>query len=273
MPAPRRKPPPVRAKPKKELCERCNKRFADLDLHEDNSPNHHICDDCGIDFGTWHQLEQHFTQSKKHHFCRECERHFKSQQEFENHAEQEHFYCIECKKFFKNASGMEQHFEQSPVHKEPDSEYRCEPCNKDFFTEDNLREVRAHIVHSIYLSLNAFVQHWKSRFHRERKLECPFDLCSRFFIKMSDLFLHLESGKCPSGTDFDDLDKVAQALAAEGLMEHEYDFEAGEALYMCPDDGQCDRAFTRLSAYLQHVETEICWASDFQVLQKAYLYV
>lgn len=90
---------------------------------------------------------------------------------------------------------------------------------------------------------------------------------------MSDLFLHLESGKCASGTDFDDLDKAAQKLREEGFMEIEYDFEAGEALYMCPDDGTCNKAFTHLSSYLQHVETETCMASEYQVLQKAWLYV
>jgi hypothetical protein len=69
--------------------------------------------------------------------------------------------------------------------------------------------------------------------------------CYEKFKAFSGMLLHLESGSCPSGTDIDDIDD----LADQCYQSHKYIDEDGD--YICP---ACNRDFSKLSGLYQHVE-------------------
>ncbi|KAJ7447843.1 hypothetical protein FB451DRAFT_1534155 [Mycena latifolia] len=163
-----------------EYCDRCRRSFnsySALRQHENNSPNHHICYDCDRDFSSWTGLKEHYVQSFAHDYCQHCDSHFNDARELEAHYETSHHYCSQCRKFFQNAVGLHEHYRQSEAH------HYCEICRRLFLSASNLNS------------------HLNSSLHRPKDIPCPGKGCGLSFVSHYALVLHLESGKCASGSD------------------------------------------------------------------------
>ncbi|KAJ7075601.1 hypothetical protein B0H15DRAFT_652854 [Mycena belliarum] len=163
-----------------EYCDRCQRFFNNysaLRQHEDNSPRHNICHDCDKDFTSWMGLKEHYVQSRVHDYCQHCNSHFDSDRELQDHYQASHHYCAPCSRFFVNAQGLHEHYRQSALH------HYCEPCRRLFLSASNL------------------TSHLNSALHRPKDIPCPGAGCGLSFVTHSALVLHLESGRCASGSD------------------------------------------------------------------------
>ncbi|EAL84456.1 putative C2H2 finger domain protein [Aspergillus fumigatus Af293] len=82
--------------------------------------------------------------------------------------------------------------------------------------------------------------------HQARNLQCYG--CHQSFKTFSGMLIHLESGSCPSGTDIDDINR----LARQCYQSRKYIDTAGD--YICP---ACDKFCSKLSGLFQHVEDSL----------------
>lgn len=119
-------------------CSRCKVTRSNLDDHRRDSPHHHICSDCDLDFETYDELQGHWRSSSVHEYCTYCDELFDSVEEFISHKEDEHAYCGSCDRVFWNggARGLHDHCRQ--MH----AERYCVLCKRMFQSEQNLQGVR-----------------------------------------------------------------------------------------------------------------------------------
>lgn len=75
--------------------------------------------------------------------------------------------------------------------------------------------------------------------------------CSKLFVSVAAMILHLESGACVSGMNREQLNDLLLPF--------------GESTYRCPDMG-CGKEFGMLSGMMQHMESEVCEAYRFYEL-------
>jgi len=165
-------------------CERCGRHFGSygsLYRHERDSSAHNICDDCEEDFPTWMGLKEHWVQSSRHFYCQDCDEHYEDQYDLNEHLEDEHYFCSDCSRVFKNETGLHQHNSQK--------HYYCVSCRRVFRSQSNLDS------------------HLNSSTHKPKNVICPGKDCGKGFVSMSALFLHFESGSCPSGMTRADLNR------------------------------------------------------------------
>ncbi|EMD66387.1 hypothetical protein COCSADRAFT_34945, partial [Bipolaris sorokiniana ND90Pr] len=117
-----------------------------------------------------------------------------------------HCFCSECDLPFESQSAWKNHCEVE-LHA---SEYRC--CNCDISFKD-IHALNAHMARlRTFPSLQSFQQHCESIKHKPLSaLSCPIGKgCKRKFSAPSALLHHLESGKCCSGMDRDDIYDIIQ---------------------------------------------------------------
>ena len=74
--------------------------------------------------------------------------------------------------------------------------------------------------------------------------------CSQRFATISAMMIHLESGRCPSGANYD---QVLRLVRFSGSWREPY--LSHDEWPMCPS---CSAGFDSLSGLLQHVESEAC---------------
>lgn len=110
---------------------------------------------------------------------------------------------------------------------------------------------------SKYLQCNACGGHFvndnelamHSTKHKPRDLECWG--CYKKFKSIAHVFLHLESGSCPS--DWTRKSVQAEATKLRGPWRN---LEPGSEFYIvCPG---CERSFAIVSGFLQHIESASC---------------
>ncbi|KAJ7794081.1 hypothetical protein B0H14DRAFT_2392867, partial [Mycena olivaceomarginata] len=256
-----------------------------LRQHEQNSPNHHICNDCDKDFTSWRGLKEHFVQSPMHDYCQRCDEHFDDSEELEYHYQEDHDYCVTCRKFFQNALGLHEHYRQSDLH------HYCASCKRLFRSASNL------------------TSHLNSSTHRPRDVPCPGKGCGLAFVSRSALLLHLESGSCKSGADRPTINRYVRAYDTNNLITNPSRLLTGasdttyvasertwngrayecylchgdyrtlaslnqhlasprhqEKSYVCPLN-VCREPFATLSGLCQHIESERCGVAKFKVVQ------
>lgn len=272
-------------------CYRCSRSFnsySALRQHEQNSPNHHLCDNWDKDFTSAKALKEHFVQSLMYDYCQHCDTHFDDSEELQDHYQTDHHFCDPCRKIFQNEYGLHDHwhYRQSGLH------HYCVLCKRLFQNANNLSN------------------HLNSSLHRPKDVPCPGKGCGVAFVSRSALILHLESSGCKSGADrqtinryvrqYDtkniitnpprlltvgtsDVTYVASERAWNGSAYECYLCHAGfrtltalnqhlasprhqEKIYVCPLN-LCRESFTTLRGLCQHIESECCGVAKFKIVQ------
>ncbi|KAF9018080.1 hypothetical protein BDZ89DRAFT_1074210 [Hymenopellis radicata] len=239
-------------------CDRCQRYFQTsraLDEHERHSGNHHICNDCGLDFSTL---------SPRHSYCQPCNTLFPSDQSLKTHYHSQHHYCEKCNKLFVNDRGLSEHYRQSPNHS------YCVECKRDFQNDNNLRA------------------HMNSSTHKPKAFICPGARCGQGFVSRSSSTSNpydtsnviTNPSRLLTGGD---IQYSANTSAWNGcayecylchstysslraLNQHLASPKHQQKIYFCPLD-TCRVQFTTLSALLQHIESERCGVAKFKVVQ------
>lgn len=116
---------------------------------------------------------------------------------------------------------------------------------------------------------NALRQHLRSEPHRDRNVRCPGSGCAKAFIDHAYLFLHFETGTCPSGITRADVDECAVEVDTHSvatdpgrLVRHpdgsyakpatpRYAIPPAGAPYACPVCAQTFGSRGRLRAHLK----------------------
>lgn len=232
-------------------------------------------------------------------------------------------YCNPCDRWFSN-NGYSQHINTSAAHRLPWESYDwdCEfsGCNRSFVTEHARDQHHANAANHPYCepcdrmfqNENNLRQHQHSKAHVGDfgSIACPF--CKQVYTTASGVTIHLESGVCVSGLNrakindivrqldkrhvitrpmitmpgYDFVEVTATERAWNGsayecyLCERDFTSLRGldnhikspvheQAMYRCPKAG-CRREFKLLSGLVQHVESESCGLMRFgQVQQQA----
>ncbi|KAJ6577597.1 hypothetical protein B0H19DRAFT_1207972 [Mycena capillaripes] len=259
-------------------CYRCCYTFnsySALHQHEQNSPNHHICDDCDKDFTSWQGLKQYFLQSPMHDCCQHCDTHFDASEELEDHFETDHHYWATCRKFFQSALGMHEHRRQ--LH------HYCASCKRLFQSASNL------------------TNHLNSALHRPKDVSCPGKGCGLAFISRSSFIstdrqtinryvrqydtnnVITDPARLITGGSTNEVTYAASARSWNGSAYGCYLCHAGyrtlaslnqhlasprhqEKIYVCPLN-LCRQHFPTLSGLCQHIESERCGVAKFKVVQ------
>ncbi|KAF5878845.1 putative zinc finger protein [Botrytis fragariae] len=122
------------------------------------------CHPCDRWFGSDRSYNQHVENSNVHR-----------EDQHESSDEEPEFECLGCDNWYWTNMAREEHH----VHEHGDR--YCQPCNRMFRNENNL------------------MQHLHSRIHQGASMKCPF--CPTQYPTASALIIHLESGRCPSGSN------------------------------------------------------------------------
>ncbi|KAK1676916.1 zinc finger protein [Colletotrichum godetiae] len=201
------------------------------------------CDTCDRTFGSEHAMQQHMNAlghwdyddqpepSKGRYECNDCNDRFHDEQDLREHEVEYHNYCDPCDRYFNNQNNIRQHLNSS-VHR----------ASSD--------------------------------------IQCPF--CRQTSDTATGLIHHLERGACPSAPL--DRDKLYQAVRArdpngecylchrafstlKGLNQHLNSPIHQQKLYHCPNH-RCGREFTTLAAAINHLESESCGYMRFKAVQQ-----
>ncbi|KAF0637021.1 hypothetical protein FPSE5266_06990 [Fusarium pseudograminearum] len=169
---------------------------------------------------------QHVANSYKHHVCTHCDHgpDYETADDLNHHLEEDHNACLECNEMFYDEEDLIQH--------DVDVHNRCPTCQRFFDSPSNLMN--------------------HEKVHMEKNMKCL--ACPRMFISNSAMMLHLEHGTCESGANL----RVIQNVVADWYEEY------GPAGHDHEDDFRCENCgsyFNRLSALLQHAESETCDAA------------
>ncbi|KAF5229132.1 hypothetical protein FAUST_10604 [Fusarium austroamericanum] len=171
-------------------------------------------------------ISAHVTNSYKHHVCTHCDHEpdYETADDLNHHLEEDHNACLECNEMFYDEEDLIQH--------DVDVHNRCPTCQRFFDSPSNL------------------INHEKV--HLEKNMKCL--ACPRMFISNSAMMLHLEHGTCESGANL----RVIQNVVADWYEEYGPAGHDHEDDFRCENCGSC---FNRLSALLQHAESETCDAA------------
>ncbi|EOA82624.1 uncharacterized protein SETTUDRAFT_52074, partial [Exserohilum turcica Et28A] len=135
-----------------------------------------------------------------HCFCSECDLPFESQSAWKSHCKAElhasEYRCCNCDISFKDIHALNAHM-ASRAHRKPLQQKPYSTCK---------------ICRRMFPSLQSLQQHCESIKHKPfSALSCPVgDGCKGKFSAPSALLHHLESGKCCSGMDRDDIYDMIQ---------------------------------------------------------------
>ncbi|EKJ72944.1 hypothetical protein FPSE_06990 [Fusarium pseudograminearum CS3096] len=171
-------------------------------------------------------MRAHVANSYKHHVCTHCDHgpDYETADDLNHHLEEDHNACLECNEMFYDEEDLIQH--------DVDVHNRCPTCQRFFDSPSNLMN--------------------HEKVHMEKNMKCL--ACPRMFISNSAMMLHLEHGTCESGANL----RVIQNVVADWYEEY------GPAGHDHEDDFRCENCgsyFNRLSALLQHAESETCDAA------------
>ncbi|OAG40909.1 hypothetical protein AYO21_04751 [Fonsecaea monophora] len=186
-------------------------------------------------------------------YCRPCDRVFISLDGGLNHCRNADAHrgewCERCKWLFVSPQACQYHVDNSHRHNV------CVPCDLDFGTAALLRshDVEVHNMCAecgkYFNNPNDLTQHKRS--HLPLKIECLG--CDRMFSEFAAMMIHLESGKCVSGIDRDDVDNyIFDTYERCGTYVNHW---LDDKRYQCPD---CATDFRFASALCQHVATNGC---------------
>ncbi|KAG2025199.1 hypothetical protein GB937_002960 [Aspergillus fischeri] len=181
-------------------------------------------------------LGPHLYSDGEDYKCLLCDRWFETEKALYDHCRytSRHEWCETCTRVFVSTTAKNQHLFYSPVHS-----HICTLCSsRPRF--DNAWELKAHRMSLTILDL----QHQQR--HQARDLQCYG--CYQYFKTLSGMLIHLESGSCPSGTDIDDINR----LARQCYQSRKYIDIDGD--YICPG---CDKFCSELSGLFQHVEDSL----------------
>ncbi|XP_014550160.1 hypothetical protein COCVIDRAFT_116289 [Bipolaris victoriae FI3] len=160
-------------------------------------------------------FEDHYIATG-HCFCSECDLPFKSQSAWKNHCEVElhasEYRCCNCDISFKDIHALNAHM-ASRAHRKPLQEKHKDKARKA--GKATMVSAGDHVCKKCrrtFPSLHSFQQHCESIKHKPiSALGCPIgEGCKRKFSAPSALLHHLESGKCCSGMDRDDIYDIVQ---------------------------------------------------------------
>ncbi|KAG5657458.1 hypothetical protein KAF25_006022 [Fusarium avenaceum] len=187
-------------------------------------------------------------------YCQPCDRYFRYESSLDQHLEAKHSYtyCFRCERHFVHEFAKRQHIANSSQH------HVCTHCHSepDYKSESDLDEHREHYHHACLTCARTFNSHSNLinhlKVHARKEIECLG--CTRMFISYSAMMLHLEADTCESGANL----HVVRNLMAEYHDLHWYSPPDYDDDLEC---NTCDRQFQRMSALLQHVESENCDAS------------
>ncbi|KAG5763886.1 hypothetical protein H9Q72_008016 [Fusarium xylarioides] len=210
-------------------CPPCDRHFrleSSLDQHIRAVHSQTYCWRCERHFPHRRAKQQHIENSPRHHICSQCyyQTDFHSQVELNDHLIEDHHACLPCDEYFSDEEDLLEH--------DVDVHDKCRTCGRFFNSRSNL------------------INHRKV--HAAKNVECLG--CSRMFISYSAMVLHLEANTCESGSDEHSIRQLVwDYYEIYRTWNHDHD-----------DDLDCDSCgtyFTKLSALLQHVESESCQAS------------
>ncbi|SJL15665.1 related to zinc finger protein [Armillaria ostoyae] len=274
-------------------CDRCERYFNNMTAlrqHELNSSSHNICDDCEIDFSTWPGLKEHYVQSPNHSYCQECDRHFSHDWNLTEHYEDEHDYCTQCSKMFKNEHGLHEHRRQSPHH------HYCASCKRDFQSQSNLNSHLNSSIHmpkafkcpgarcnEAFVSRSAVVLHLENggcisgadrtavnryvrQYDRQNIITDPSRMLTGPGGVPRDEVVYSANSNAWSGSAYECYLCHQTTQTLRSLNQHLASPKHQAKMYICPLES-CRIRFTTLSALLQHIESERCGVSRFQVVQ------
>ncbi|KAJ3472816.1 hypothetical protein NLG97_g10698 [Lecanicillium saksenae] len=197
------------------------------------------CETCGRQFGSEHAIQQHM-YAKNHWLwgCHYCYETFPTEEDWRDHEYYNHHYCSDCDREFRDGNSLEMHLNSSR--------------------------------------------------RRGGNVPCPF--CNKVFGTATGLAHHLEMGACPNAdTSRDQMYGFWKGLSAyevterswngvgyecylcrrvfgslHGLSQHLNSPAHQEAIYHCPNPN-C-RDFTSLAAIINHLESEACGFTRFEVV-------
>ncbi|EOA90812.1 uncharacterized protein SETTUDRAFT_101140 [Exserohilum turcica Et28A] len=160
-------------------------------------------------------FEDHYIATG-HCFCSECDLPFESQSAWENHCEVElhasEYRCCNCDITFKDIHALNAHM-ASRAHRKPlQQKHKVNARKAGKATTVSAGDHMCKICRRTVPSLQSFQQHCESLKHKPiSALSCPTgEGCKRKFSAPSALLHHLESGKCCSGMDRDDIYDIVQ---------------------------------------------------------------
>ncbi|KAK9555901.1 hypothetical protein V6000_008619 [Aspergillus fumigatus] len=194
-------------------------------------------------------LGPHLYYDGEDYKCLLCDRWFETEKALYDHCRytSRHEWCETCRRVFVSTTAKNQHLFDSPVHS-----HICTLCSsRPRF--DTALELKAHRIdyHNLcgicgkYFDNENNLRMHQQR-HQARNLQCYG--CHQSFKTFSGMLIHLESGSCPSGTDIDDINR----LARQCYQSRKYIDTAGD--YICP---ACDKFCSKLSGLFQHVEDSL----------------
>ncbi|KAK6615007.1 zinc finger protein [Botrytis cinerea] len=234
------------------------------------------CEPCDRYFNSKHSYDQHVMNSSAHLASEHSDGGYSS-----NNAEPE-FQCSGCNYWFWSSVARENHHVSQHGHR------YCKPCKQMFMNENNL------------------MQHQHSKVHQGSSMKCPF--CPNQYPTVSALIIHLESGRCPSGSNRERINAEIRRLdkyhvittplienssstniaterswngfhyecpmcnrgfsTLQALNSHLGSPVHDQRMYRCPGRS-CGREFSVLSGLVQHVESESCGVMRFSKVQKS----
>lgn len=167
------------------------------------------CGGCHRHFVDQSAFEQHKRDSPLHSrannesrkegcYCPQCAKYFPSTNALINHSEAVHYFCVDHCRYFNSYKGLCSHYNAKIDH------HYCEFCNELFSDEDSLmgHDREEHIYcrqcnhqFNCQHDLDTHLNH--SAYHQPRNIKCPG--CSGYFINISGLLHHAESGNCNGG--------------------------------------------------------------------------
>ncbi|KAH7402403.1 hypothetical protein BKA66DRAFT_435829 [Pyrenochaeta sp. MPI-SDFR-AT-0127] len=180
-------------------CDCCDKLCERLDILQDhrivNGPGHRFCPDCDLTFGNQDSLETHLKTLL--------------------HASE--FKCCDCDISFQNASALNAHMEQ-PRHRRP-AQQTLTP-KKKAATPKVVKDIKCNQCQRAFSSSESLKQHQESVKHKPlSNLSCPLGKgCRGKFTTPSALIHHLESGKCKSGMNREEIYRMVQSCDTDGMI-------------------------------------------------------
>ncbi|TGO40927.1 hypothetical protein BHYA_0029g00370 [Botrytis hyacinthi] len=187
------------------------------------------------------------------------------------------YYCDPCDRYFNGENSYNQHVENSSAHRnfEPsddgysssnaEPEFECSGCDSWFWSSVAREEHHAHEYGDRYC------QPCKRMFMNENNLmqgfpmKCPF--CPTQYPTTSALTIHLESGRCPSGSNRERINAAIRYLdknhvITTPLMEYSSPFSTNIATErswnsFCYEYSMCHRGFNTLQGLNCHLRSPV----------------
>ncbi|TGO10716.1 hypothetical protein BTUL_0127g00150 [Botrytis tulipae] len=195
------------------------------------------------------------------------------------------YYCDPCDRYFNSDNSYNQHVENSSAHRnfEPsddgyyssnaEPEFECSGCDSWFWS--SVARENHHISQHghryctpckrMFMNENNLMQHQHSKVHQGFPMKCPF--CPTQYTTASALIIHLESGRCPSGSNRERINAAIRHLdknhvITTPLMEYSspsFTNIATERSWngLCYECSMCHRGFNTLQGLNGHLRSPV----------------